>query len=139
MAKGDNQKVHWFDYVKEAAVNAIHAERPCNYIIGTVTSESPLKIKLSESDGLELEEDFLHLARNVTDFETEITVKSEYDWKTQPRAGGSGAAAYASHDHDIILKKKKIWIHNALKKGEKVLLIRKWGGQDYIVVDRVVM
>lgn len=95
--------------IKRIAVEAVLASKPCDYTIGTVTSASPLKIKVSQT--LELEEDFLHLARSVTDYETEIT---------------------SNHTH------KKIVIHSALKKGEKVLMIRKAGGQDYIVIDRVV-
>lgn len=104
--------------IKRIAVEAVLASKPCDYTIGTVTSASPLKIKVSQT--LELEEDFLHLARSVTDYETEITVK---DWNTE---------IASNHTH------KKIVIHSALKKGEKVLMIRKAGGQDYIVIDRVV-
>ena len=33
---------------------------------------------------------------------------------------------------------QKIKMNNALKKGDKVLMIRKWGGQDFIIVDKVV-
>lgn len=109
--------------IKRIAVEAVQASKPCDYTIGTVTSASPLKIKISQT--LELEEDFLHLARSVTDYETEITVK---DWNTE---------IASNHTHPI-KGKKKIVIHSALKKGEKVLMIRKAGGQDYIVIDRVV-
>lgn len=104
-------KTHWLEYVKDAAVQAVMAAKPCNYVIGAVASVKPLKIKLSEGDGLELEADFLHLARNVTDFEATVSISGE---------------------------EQKMKIHNSLKKGEKVLMVRKWGGQDYIVVDRVV-
>ena len=51
--------------IKRIAVEAVQASKPCDYTIGTVTSTSPLKIKVSQT--LELEEDFLHLARSVTD------------------------------------------------------------------------
>lgn len=136
----DNGSVgtHWLDYVKQAAVQAVKAGNPCDYTIGTVTSISPLKIKLSEGDGLELPADFIHLSRNVTDYETTVTISDDYGWKTKDKGGGSGYSAYETHKHDISLSKKKIKVHNALKKGEKVLMIRKSGGQDYIVIDRVV-
>lgn len=104
-------KTHWLEYVKEAAVQAVKSQKPSDYIIGTVTSAKPLKIKLSESDGLVLSADFLHLSRNVTDYSVSITLSG------------------TSHTMNV---------HNALKKGDKVLMIRKWGGQDYIVVDKVV-
>lgn len=110
----DNGKVgtHWLDYVKQAAVQAVMANKPSDYIIGTVISAKPLKIKLSEGDGLVLPGDFIHLTRNVTDFETKVTIN-----------GGT---------------KQTMKVFNALKKGDKVLMIRKWGGQDYIVIDKVV-
>jgi len=34
--------------------------------------------------------------------------------------------------------KQTMKVFNALKKGDKVVMIRKWGGQDYIVIDKVV-
>lgn len=97
--------------IKRIAVEAVQASKPCDYTIGTVTSASPLKIKVSQT--LELEEDFLHLARSVTDYEMDMKLKS----------GGT---------------KQTYIFYGALKKGEKVLMIRKAGGQDYIVIDRVV-
>lgn len=130
----DNKSVgtHWLDYVKQAAVQAVMTKKPCDYIIGTVVSAKPLKIKLSDGDGLELTDDFIHLSRNVTDYETTVTISDEYGWKTKDNGD------YESHNHGIVISKKKIKIHNALKKGDKVVMVRKWGGQDYIVIDKVV-
>ena len=91
--------------IKQIALEAVEAAKPSDYRIGTVTSINPLKIKVSQS--IELEEDFLHLTRNVTDFQ-------------------------------ITYNEQKITVHNALKKGEKVLMLRKAGGQEYTVIDRVV-
>ena len=130
----DNGSVgtHWLDYVKQAAVQAVMTKKPCDYIIGTIVSVNPLKIKLSDGDGLELTADFIHLSRNVTDYETTVTISDEYGWKTKDNSD------YESHNHDVVISKKKIKIHNALKKGDKVIMVRKWGGQDYIVIDKVV-
>lgn len=131
-------KTHWLEYVKEAAVQAVMSKKPCDYITGMVTSVRPLKIKLSDGDGLELAEDFIHLAGNVTDYEMSVSITDEYGWNTKDKGGGGGYSAYESHNHGIAVAGKKIKVHNALKKGEKVLMLRKWGGQDYIVIDRVV-
>lgn len=96
--------------IKRAAVEAVEAAKPCDYRIGTVISASPLKIKVSQT--MEIEESFLHLSRNVTDFQTEITIDTG--------------------------TKQTCTVHNALKKGEKVLMFRKAGGKEYTVIDRVV-
>jgi hypothetical protein len=99
--------------------------------VGTVTSISPLKIQVEQKKTLTKVQ--LVLTRNVTDFETEVTV----DWKTESKSGGSGDSAFSSHNHDV-KGKKKIKIHNALKVGDKVVLLKQHGGQKYLVVDRVV-
>ncbi|HBJ12457.1 MAG TPA: hypothetical protein DDY53_03925 [Clostridiales bacterium] len=41
-----------------------------------------------------------------------------------------------SHSHDI-RGKKKMTVHNALKKDDVVILIQKRGGQEYIVIDKI--
>lgn len=41
-----------------------------------------------------------------------------------------------AHAHNIIGKKTLI-IHNALKDGDKVILIRQQGGQKYVVLDKI--
>lgn len=127
MGKTGTPGTHWLDYVKQAAVEAVKATNPCDYVIGTVTSIKPLKIKLSESDGLELTAEFFHLARNVTDFKIKITMDAQGVYHTTHITPST-----------TWIDKQEITVHNALKKGEKVLMIRKSGGQDYIVIDRVV-
>ena len=111
--------------IKRAAVEAVEAAKPCDYRIGTVISASPLKIKVSQT--LELEEDFLDLSRNVTDFKTKITMDAQEVYHTEH--------IYPS---TTWIDAQEITVHNALKKGDKVLMLRKAGGQKYAVIDRVV-
>lgn len=112
--------------IQQIAVKAVEATKPCDYIVGMVVSEKPLKIKISQA--LTLEEEFLHLTRNVTDFETEFTLDQI----------GIYHAVHIDPPTDTWADKQKITVHNALKVGDKVLMIRKSGGQDFIVIDRVV-
>ena len=55
----------------------------------------------------------------------------------QTGGGGGGYDAFSSHSH-AITGRKPIRVHNALKSGEKVILIRMAGGQKYLIIDRVV-
>ena len=71
-------------------------------------------------------------AENVTDFEVDMTVNHT----TEDKGGGSGAAAYEAHKHAYV-GKKTFKVHNALKAGEKVLLIRVQRGKKFVVIDRV--
>ena len=48
--------------------------------IEIIQGVNPLKVKISQK--IELEEEFLCLSRNVTDFETEVTIEEDYKWKT---------------------------------------------------------
>ncbi len=100
-------KAHWLDYVKQAAIEAVRSQKPCDYLTGTVIKEKPLTVRISDSDGLEIEEAFLDLTRNVTDFKVKIDGQ-------------------------------EMTVHNALKKGDKVLMIRRSGGQEFMIMDRVV-
>lgn len=118
--------------MKQAAMEAVKTSQPSNIVFGTVTSASPLKIQISSK--ITLEKEMLLLTRNVTEFETDITT---VNWFTENTSGGAGYALFESHKHEL-KGKKHIIVHNQLKSGEKVVLIKEQGGQRYIVLDRVV-
>jgi hypothetical protein len=117
--------------IKRIAVEAVEASKPTNVVFGQVTSASPLKITIEQKITLSSQQ--LILTRNVTDHEIEMTLDHETDYKS----GGSGDSSFASHNH-AVTGKKTMTLHNALKKGEKVALLRTQGGQQYVVIDRVV-
>jgi len=117
--------------IKRIAVEAVEASKPTNIVFGQVTSASPLKITIEQKITLSSQQ--LILTRNATDHEIEMTLEHETDYKS----GGSGDSSFASHNH-AVTGKKTMTLHNALKKGEKVALLRTQGGQQYVVIDRVV-
>lgn len=117
--------------IQRIAVKAVNAGSPSDYCIGTVISADPLEIQLDQQEET-LTEDFLILTDLVRDFSVDITVSHQ----TQNRSGGSGDAAYASHNH-AYSGRKKITVHNALAVGESVILIRQAGGQEFIVLSRI--
>lgn len=122
--------VKFVEAVKSIALSAVKATKPMEVICGTVKQINPLKVELNQK--LILEEDDLILTDNVTDFETEITT---LEWFTENKGGGSGDAAFESHKHEL-KGKKKIIVHNSLKAGEKVILLRVQGGQQFVVLNR---
>lgn len=118
---------------------------------GEVVGVDPLKIKLNEI--LTLEEENIILTNAVKDHEIDITVQWETEDKkvdlidnhTHLWAGGAFGATgpvnkstdiNSTHKHDI-KGKKKIIVHNKLKSGEKVLMIKTYGGQKYVIIDRI--
>jgi len=116
--------------IKRAAREANDASIPCDIVTGKVISASPLKIKVTQK--LTLTADFLILAQNVTDYKTQITITSGFSSGEHSQYTGSGA-----HDHTVT--KGEAVIHNALKKGDVVVMIRQAGGQKYLVIDKVVI
>lgn len=122
--------------VKRAAVDAVEAQKPCIVLFGTVTKENPLEILVEQK--MTLSEAQLILSRNVTDFQTEISF-DDPDIK-QPYTTWDMGESTESTPRKIAFKEKtkhKITVYNALKIGEKVILLRCAGGQSFVVLDRV--
>lgn len=111
------------------AMDAVAAGKPCDIVTGVVTSVSPLKIKIAQKKILT--KDFLILTSNVTDYETAVTITSGFSPGGHSQYTGSG-----EHSHTVT--KGKAVIHNALKKGDQVVMVRQNGGQRYLVLDKVV-
>lgn len=136
---------------EEMIHNTVNINKFMDIEFGEVLEEKPLKIKINEI--ITLEEDNLILTNAVRDHSIDVTV----NWETEDKkvdlidnhthlwAGGAFGATgpvnkssdiNSTHKHDIKGKKKMI-VHNNLKKNEKVLLIKAIGGQKYVVVDRL--
>ena len=95
--------------IKRAALDAVKAQNPSGVYFGRVISSNPLEIRLSQK--IDLDKDMLILPQNLTDYEADITIEGS---------------------------RRSCTIHNALKKGDIVVMIRVQGGQRYLVIDRVV-
>lgn len=127
-----SENVSFVQLLKRIAKEERESADLCKVLTGVVTKAKPLLIKISPK--ITLSDDFLVLCRNVTDYKVELSV----DWATENKGGGAGEAAFSSHSHDI-KGKKEATVHNALKKGDKVLLVMANGGQVYYVIDKVVI
>lgn len=110
--------------VKRAAVDVVNAQKPCNVFYGIVSKVDPLEIVVEQKMTLTVAQ--LVLSRNVTKHEIEVEFIPE-EWSTEIEK---------EHKHGIT-GKKKLTLHNELKAGEKVLLLRCAGGQSFVVIDRV--
>lgn len=119
------------DIMKRASMDAMENNQMCDLRFGTVTSVSPLRVQITNL--LTIPESLLIVPEKLTDYTIEVTPLS---WVTENTSGGSGDSSFSSHNHSIV-GKKKIIIHNALKVGDKVALLRKTGGQAYYILDRL--
>lgn len=121
------------------AVDAINAGKPTDITFGTVISVSPLKIQIDTK--LIVREPNLILTNNVKDHYVDITVNhltvADNHLNTTHSHPDAGSASFDStHDH-AYKGRKKILLHYGLQVNEKVILIRKWGGQKFVVLDRL--
>ena len=133
--------------LKKAAQQAIEESTPSTILFGTVTSISPLNINVEQK--MNLTSEFLILTKNVVDYETEMTI----NWSTEiinqnmnhshdVSVTGEASVSIGQYSKDLshshgIKGRKKVTIHNALKNGDKVILIRQQGGQKYVVLDKI--
>lgn len=116
--------------IKRAATEAVNAGKPFALTLGQVTKTAPLTIQVDQK--LILGPSQLLLTNAVRDYSVDMTV----DHLTEDRSGGSGDAAFSSHNHEY-KGRKTFRVHLGLAVGDRVLLLRIQGGQQYIVLDRV--
>lgn len=145
--------------IKQAAVNAVDANKPVNVVFGTVISTSPLQIQVEQK--LTLGKEQLVIAKHLTNYSTTMNVYMDTNSKT--------VSFDFSHEHNVNLKTDKqedhthnvngntdnkglqdskthshnisgdfnVIIKNGLLVGETVILVRMQEGQKYIVLDRI--
>lgn len=127
--------------IKSIIKQTIDTNKFSDVIFGEVIAVDPLKIKVN--DVITLEEENLYLTTKVIDHEIDVTVKwwtefekvKKIDKHTHPTAVIS-TDIDSKHRHKILNKKKMI-VHNKLLVGEKVFMIKAFGGQRYLVIDRI--
>ncbi len=98
----------WMDGMVALAINALEERGMADIFYGTVTSASPLQIRVEELKG-SLSASQLRVAGHLTDYQTEMLVEG---------------------------KRQKVTVYNHLNAGEKVLLFQRRGAQQYVVLDR---
>ena len=116
--------------IKQLSQAVTEQGKPTDIRYGTVVSASPLKVQISAE--LTLPQSVLVVPQSLTDYTVSVSV----NWNTTSESGGAGESAFASHNHGIN-GTKSITIHNGLKVGDKVLLLRQQGGQSYIILDKI--
>ena len=121
--------------IKKVILETLDNSNTSKFEIGIVVSDKPLKIKIDEK--ITLEKNQLILSQNVTEHEEIINI----DWRTLTKShdhpfDGDGTVQNTTLDYQL-KGDYKVIRKCGLKSGEKVILIRQLGGQDYLVIDRL--
>lgn len=98
----------WIMNLRRIVLQAIEAENPCDILPGIVTKNAPLEIQIDQ--------------RNILNAEQILVPEAMTDHIQEMVIPGIGTV--------------RATIKNALKAGDKVLLIQERGAQHYLVVDR---
>lgn len=103
--------------IKKASDEVNKASKPVVLMSGKVETVSPLSVRIDQK--LVIPEKALILTDAVHDHDVDITIHGISD-----------------SDGDSISGRTTVTIHNALKIGESVLMIRKQGGQQFLIIGR---
>lgn len=128
------------DAIKEVIERLLERKKMTKLEFGIVETVNPLTVRVEAKKLLQAED--LILSHLVRDYYVDITVQHSTDsihgsWDTShdhPNVGKN--VIPIDHEHEYT-GRKKILIHNALLKGEKVIMIRQEGGQIYYILDRI--
>jgi hypothetical protein len=113
--------------MKQAGVGAVEAGNPVAVLFGEVESSKPLAVRVDQR--FTLPAAFLIVPESLFPYELELQHEHGYVDST-----GTGTA---NRKTDRALSEPTV-IRRGLEEGDKVLLLRIQGGQQYVVLDRVV-
>ena len=105
--------------IKQASVGAMEAGAPVAVRIGMVKTVSPLAVVVDQRFTLTAE--FLIIPERLTKYEIDVKHAHSY-------SGGTTDQALPD----------KLLIRSGLQAGDKVILLRIQGGQQYVILDKVV-
>lgn len=130
--------------LKQIAVEAVQAESPVSLVYGTIISISPLQIRAG--DKLMLTGKMLLVPQALLTRQ----VSASINWTTDQGAGLQTQHAHEaphgatttngfdpSHTHTVA-GTLSLTLHSELAAGDSVLLLRMQGGQQYLVLGKVV-
>nr|DAG72555.1 MAG TPA: Protein of unknown function (DUF2577) [Caudoviricetes sp.] len=110
-------------------MQAYRATNPADVVYGTVVSEDPLEIQIDTK--MVLDESFLILTKNVSKSEIEVDIDFS----------GDGSIEIEELEQTLLKKLSitgaKITIHNEIQTGDTVIMQKKQGGQEYIILDKL--
>ena len=99
--------------ITKAVKQTVEGMKPAEVVSGTVQSVAPLRIFVDQKKILD--GDFCHLTRAVRDYRTEI------EW-----------------EEDGLRRTRTVTVKNGLNAGDRVRMLRYNGGQDFLILDRMV-
>lgn len=139
--------------IKMAALDAIENSKPCDLRFGTVSSISPLKVKVSND--FIIPESLLVVPQHLTDYSMITNVGGT----TSGGSSGGSSVTMNVEGETLIIKtnvavvdeiepdvtteeveevdERTLTVYNSLEVGDNVILLRNQGGSSYLILDRI--
>lgn len=114
------------EVIKSAGMQAVDASYPVQISLGTVESINPISVRVDQQTVLPKE--FLIVPERLTRYEIDLTHTHQY----QDRNGSIDSTRTTEQSLYPIV------IRAGLQVGESVILLRVQGGNDFIILDKVV-
>ncbi|BBH19835.1 phage protein [Paenibacillus baekrokdamisoli] len=105
--------------IKKAGLGAVEAGQPITVQTGSVTKADPLEVTVDQR--FTLTADFLIVPESLMEYKIDVKHAHSYS------EGVTGDAL-----------KDKLLIRRGLGQGDKLILLRVQGGQQYLILDRVI-
>lgn len=137
--------------IKIAALEAVENSKPCDIRFGTVSSISPLKVKVSND--FIIPESLLVVPEHLTDYSMIANVGGSDGGGS---SGGSSVTMTVEGETLIVktnvavasepqttteevekVNERTLTFYNGLEIGDTVILLRNQGGSSYLILDRI--
>lgn len=122
------------DAIQQLVQSAVKSMQPADLRVGTVTSENPLKISINTAMAA-LEAPLLYLTQTVTNKRIVAPEGALRGIACVDNGETLGSGTYT--DPSTGTTYDYVTINRALRRGDKVLLLRVQNGQKFIVLSRV--
>lgn len=129
------------EVIKIAAMDAIENNKPCDLRFGTVSSISPLKVKVSND--FIIPEQLLIVPQHLTDHSILTNVGSGGDGSVTMVVEGETLVITTSNvetdttEYVEVVDERTLTMYNGLEVGDNVVLLRNQGGSSYLILDRI--
>lgn len=114
--------------IKQAAMDAVLASNPLSIVFGEIASIDPFEVIVDQR--YTLTADFLIVPESLTKLELKLEHTHKYTYSTD-----TGSTTKKTQKADYA---EPIIIRKGLEIGDKVILLRLAGGQQYLILDRMV-
>lgn len=135
------------EIIKMAAMDVIENSNPCDLRFGTVSSISPLKVKVTND--FIIPEQLLVVPEHLTNHDLYTNVGGSNESGTGSinmsvqgetlfiTTGGTEVVDDESTEIIEPVDNRTLTIYNSLEVDDKVILLRNQGGSSYVILDRI--